>query len=92
MQEYARSLGREVLVFNTKQGWKPLCDFLGVPVPRQPFPQKNARDTRSLTAFLLHCASADIAMLLMMTPIAVVYGIKTVKVRRQTCVYCSGLT
>ncbi|MCX6032701.1 MAG: hypothetical protein NT169_25890 [Chloroflexi bacterium] len=25
-----------------KDGWKPLCDFLGVPVPDEPFPHENA--------------------------------------------------
>jgi hypothetical protein len=23
------------------QGWQPLCDFLGVPVPEAPFPRTN---------------------------------------------------
>jgi hypothetical protein len=32
-------------VFNVKQGWQPLCDFLGVPVPDRPFP--NVNDTKS---------------------------------------------
>ena len=32
-----------LLIFNVKQGWKPLCDFLGVPIPanNQPFPHVN---------------------------------------------------
>lgn len=30
-----------LLVFNVKQGWKPLCDFLGLPVPSNPFPHEN---------------------------------------------------
>uniref|UniRef100_H2ZPT8 Sulfotransferase n=1 Tax=Ciona savignyi TaxID=51511 RepID=H2ZPT8_CIOSA len=33
----------KLLVFNVKEGWKPLCDFLGVPVPDKPFPRKNVR-------------------------------------------------
>lgn len=33
-----------LLVFEAKQGWKPLCDFLGVPVPDTPFPHVNSRD------------------------------------------------
>ena len=70
-----------MLIFNTKQGWKPLCDFLGVPVPVVPFPQKNARDVRSLTAFWLHVAAADILWFLMMVPVAVVYVMKTLLVR-----------
>ena len=33
---------KKLLVFNVKQGWKPLCDFLGVPVPDTPFPRVNS--------------------------------------------------
>jgi Sulfotransferase domain len=30
------------LVFDVKQGWQPLCAFLGVPVPdEEPFPRVN---------------------------------------------------
>ena len=28
----------KLLVFNVKEGWEPLCKFLEVPVPDQPFP------------------------------------------------------
>lgn len=28
-----------LLIFNVKQGWDPLCKFLGVPIPDEPFPQ-----------------------------------------------------
>lgn len=39
------SLPRDrLLVFSPKDGWKPLCDFLGVPVPAVPFPRVNSRD------------------------------------------------
>ena len=31
----------KLLVWNVKQGWKPLCEFLGVPVPDEPFPRLN---------------------------------------------------
>ena len=33
-----------LLVFDAKEGWEPLCNFLGVPVPDAPFPQSNKRD------------------------------------------------
>jgi hypothetical protein len=33
-----------LLVFDPKDGWEPLCNFLGVPVPDAPFPQSNKRD------------------------------------------------
>ena len=34
-----------LLVFNPKQGWKPLCNFLDIAVPDQPFPKVNDGDT-----------------------------------------------
>ena len=30
-----------LLVFEAKQGWKPLCDFLNLPIPDEPFPHVN---------------------------------------------------
>jgi hypothetical protein len=33
----------KLLVFSVDQGWKPLCDFLGVAVPNTPFPSVNDR-------------------------------------------------
>ncbi len=34
----------QLLLFQVKQGWKPLCDFLNVPVPDSPFPNTNNRN------------------------------------------------
>lgn len=31
------------LVFHTKDGWEPLCRFLGVAIPEEPYPQTNPR-------------------------------------------------
>ena len=33
-----------LLVFSPKDGWEPLCAFLGVAVPDGPFPRVNSRD------------------------------------------------
>src|SRR5215510_785403 len=33
-----------LLVFSPKEGWAPLCAFLGVPVPKVQFPRVNSRD------------------------------------------------
>ena len=38
-----------LLVFDVKQGWEPLCRFLDVPVPDEPFPRVN--DTASFQAW-----------------------------------------
>ena len=33
-----------LLVFEVKQGWEPLCTFLGVTVPDTPFPRTNQKE------------------------------------------------
>ncbi|CAL8070473.1 unnamed protein product [Calicophoron daubneyi] len=33
-----------LLVFNVRDGWKPLCEFLGQPIPSDPFPHVNQRE------------------------------------------------
>ena len=34
----------KLLIYNVKQGWAPLCGFLGMPVPDTPFPRSNDAD------------------------------------------------
>lgn len=34
----------QLLIFQVKDGWEPLCKFLEVPVPDQPFPRTNNRE------------------------------------------------
>ncbi len=34
----------QLLWFDVKDGWEPLCSFLQVPVPTDPFPRANQRD------------------------------------------------
>jgi len=44
-EEVKRTIPKDrLLVYEVKEGWKPLCDFLGVPVPDQPFPRINSSD------------------------------------------------
>jgi hypothetical protein len=31
-------------VYEVKQGWEPLCRFLRLPLPDEPFPHVNATD------------------------------------------------
>jgi hypothetical protein len=33
-----------LLVYQVTEGWEPLCDFLGLPAPSEPFPRSNARE------------------------------------------------
>ena len=45
----------KLLMYNVKQGWKPLCDFLGCKVPTVAFPHENIKaeitDTVPMTRF-----------------------------------------
>ena len=34
----------KLLIYNVKEGWVPLCDFLQVPIPDAPFPKSNGRE------------------------------------------------
>ena len=31
----------KLLIFDSKHGWEPLCSFLGVPIPDEPYPRAN---------------------------------------------------
>jgi len=31
----------KLLIHNPKEGWKPLCEFLDVPIPNVPYPRRN---------------------------------------------------
>ncbi len=33
----------QLLVYQVKEGWEPLCKFLGAPIPDEPFPRTNDR-------------------------------------------------
>lgn len=34
----------QLLVFDVKEGWEPLCDFLGADIPDEPFPRVNTTE------------------------------------------------
>jgi len=34
---------QQLLVYQVREGWAPLCEFLGLPVPAEPFPRTNDR-------------------------------------------------
>jgi hypothetical protein len=60
--EVQRAIPRErLLVLDVKQGWQPLCEFLGVPVPSQPFPRLNSREElgAAIAARQTNAASQD---------------------------------
>ncbi|MFB7655120.1 MULTISPECIES: sulfotransferase family protein [unclassified Streptomyces] len=59
-EEVVRTLGADnVLVYDVRQGWEPLCDFLGVDTPREAFPRTN--DTASMRQRVARAAGAAAA-------------------------------
>lgn len=63
-----------LLVFEAKQGWGPLCEFLGAPVPDQPFPHlheasewkdivADMRTGMAVLAFAVPAAAVALALL-----------------------------
>ncbi len=44
-EDVRRTIAPErLLVFEAEQGWVPLCEFLGVPVPDAPYPRVNSTE------------------------------------------------
>jgi hypothetical protein len=42
VREIMRENGRPLLKLNARQGWNPLCEFLGKEVPATPYPRTNS--------------------------------------------------
>ena len=42
VEQLAAARGKELLIYEPGMGWEPLCDFLGVPVPKSPYPHLNS--------------------------------------------------
>ncbi len=57
VEEVKRTIPAErLLVYEVKQGWEPLCAFLGLAVPSQEFPRVNSRE-ETAAAFAALCSS-----------------------------------
>jgi hypothetical protein len=55
-----------LLVFDVREGWEPLCDFLGVEAPNEPFPHLNeARKMRRRLMGLVALSAAAPALALL---------------------------
>ena len=50
----------KLLVFEARDGWPPLCRFLGVPVPDEPYPHVNSEaETQALLDTIIAANAAD---------------------------------
>src|SRR5512133_1651683 len=70
MEEVKKTVPADrLLVYNVKEGWKPLCDFLGVPVPEgKAFPHINERKSFKRLILLLK-------VLNWLVPVAIIFGL-----------------
>lgn len=51
-----------LLVYQVSDGWGPLCEFLGVPVPEMAFPRINSRDeTKQMLAALIAASDGQVS-------------------------------
>jgi hypothetical protein len=61
-----------LLVFDVREGWEPLCRFLGVPVPEGPFPRVNDTAEFQARTRLLNAVSWGV---LAIPPLALVIAV-----------------
>lgn len=54
-----------LLVMNLKEGWAPLCAFLGKPIPDEPFPRVNESEAAEKTgkSIFLKCGLVWLGLL-----------------------------
>ena len=38
----------KLLIFDSKEGWEPLCSFLDVPIPDEPYPRANDSNVKQM--------------------------------------------
>ncbi len=68
-----------LLVFDVREGWAPLCDFLGVDVPDGPFPRLNeAREMRRRLLGLVALSAAAPALAVLTGVAATVFLVRRV--------------
>ena len=73
-----------LLVFDVREGWAPLCDFLGVGVPKKPFPHLNeAREMRRRLLGLVTLSAAAPALATLTSVVATVFLLRRVARSRQ---------
>ena len=76
---------KQLLVFNVKDGWAPLCQFLGLPIPDAPFPRVNINSGKdgymdnfwNSSAFMEKCKKEAIQSLILYLIIIFVVGYLT---------------
>ena len=75
-----------LLVFNVKEGWEPLCKFLGKPIPSSTFPRGNSKeDMREIMRQGM--AATDIVVA---KRLASIVGVMVAVGGNRLCKWCDG--
>jgi hypothetical protein len=64
-----------LLIFSADQGWEPLCKFLGVPAPTDPFPNVNDRAEMQKRIMGLAAVGYGVLTVLALVVVGAIYGI-----------------
>jgi hypothetical protein len=64
-----------LLVFSADQGWEPLCNFLGVDVPTDRFPNVNDRATMQKTLTAVRALGYGVVVVCSFVAVAVIYAL-----------------
>jgi hypothetical protein len=68
---------QRLLVYEVTEGWKPLCDFLGVPVPDKPFPYINERKSFVRVIRLLKVLNWLVPLIVLIVITTLIYSLYT---------------
>ena len=62
----------QLLIFNVKEGWEPLCKFLGAEIPELPFPRVNTEMDMAIGWYVTRFVAVAYPFLLV-APLGIVY-------------------
>jgi len=71
-----------LLVFDVRDGWEPLCEFLEVPVPDVPYPRRNDRAEMRRVLKALEVGSRAVRVGTMAAPLAAGVALSRRRARR----------
>eukprot|EP01084_Bolivina_argentea_P228975 386584_1 len=66
----------KLLIFNVKDGWKPLCNFLNVDIPKEEFPRSNDGETAQKAFAKMRLVNDICNVLIVVAIAAILYCVK----------------
>lgn len=60
------------LIFDVREGWRPLCDFLGVEEPEKPFPHLNETKEMQRRLLVLFAISSAVPLVVVVAVIGLI--------------------